>query len=220
MARSTNIIYISPPFNKGFGAIWDLEGVAGPESQKCPYLGTHANAEYQALSGCPVVPLYTTGSPNDGSYCGHWDETCLRAELMTPFINSGVTDPLSRITVASMEDLGYRVDYSKADAYGRADIGTSCVCNRRALRDGPSGESRPLDRDDPASPPPPRRRHLSAAMRAYATQRGREFMAKRVKPVNVVQSGVPAYEYIGDRVVSVVVQEGDGIFSVMVHRAN
>jgi hypothetical protein len=37
-------------------------------------------------------------------------------ELMTGFL-SGTTQPLSRMTVASLADLGYKVDFSAADPF-------------------------------------------------------------------------------------------------------
>ena len=38
-------------------------------------------------------------------------------ELMTGWINSGQSNPLSRITIASLADLGYQVNLSAADTY-------------------------------------------------------------------------------------------------------
>ena len=39
------------------------------------------------------------------------------AELMSPFVNSGVQNPLSVITIESMADLGYRVDPTQGEPY-------------------------------------------------------------------------------------------------------
>ena len=50
---------------------------------------------------------------------------------MTPILTDGVDNPLSRITVATLDDLGYTVDYSSADAYDASQIDPSCICNRR-----------------------------------------------------------------------------------------
>jgi len=36
---------------------------------------------------------------------------------MTGYLNSGVDNLLSSVTVVALADLGYSVDYSKADAY-------------------------------------------------------------------------------------------------------
>ena len=54
------------------------------------------------------------------------------SELMTGFLNSGL-NPLSGITIATLEDLGYSVDYSTAESYGTNDVTTSCRCGLRSL---------------------------------------------------------------------------------------
>ena len=41
--------------------------------------------------------------------------------------------PLSRLTIGTLEDLGYSVDYSQADPYTASDMNPGCVCNRRRL---------------------------------------------------------------------------------------
>ena len=59
----------------------------------------------------------------------------MKGELMTPLISGN--NQLSRITIGSLEDLGYTVDYTKADPYTTADLGTApgCICNGRSLLD-------------------------------------------------------------------------------------
>lgn len=47
----------------------------------------------------------------------HWDEWCLDNELMTGKLNSGETNPLSRVTVASFQDIGYDVNITAADMF-------------------------------------------------------------------------------------------------------
>ena len=51
-----------------------------------------------------TLPIANVGAA--GSIGGHWRESVLTNELMTPSIGGGV-NPLSRITAASMRDLGY-----------------------------------------------------------------------------------------------------------------
>ena len=41
--------------------------------------------------------------------------------------------PLSALTIATLQDLGYSVDYSEADLYTAAFMNPGCVCNRRRL---------------------------------------------------------------------------------------
>lgn len=52
---------------------------------------------------------------------------------MTAFLAQGEENPTSRVTVATLEDLGYAVDYSAADTYDASNLSESCICNRRHL---------------------------------------------------------------------------------------
>ena len=52
-----------------------------------------------------------------GSQDSHWREAVFGAELMSPFVNNGVQNPLSRITIQSLADLGYGVDVSQGEPY-------------------------------------------------------------------------------------------------------
>ena len=60
------------------------------------------------------VPVENTGGP--GTADGHWRETVFRNELMSGFI-AAPGNPLSRMTVASLGDLGYKVDLDAAEPY-------------------------------------------------------------------------------------------------------
>jgi Leishmanolysin len=110
----------------GSGTIWDqFPGlyIKTPDGTPCgsnpEFTGINAKREYEALGGTGNVPLKT--SSEDGS-CGHWSERLFFRELMTPAVNSntapsGKNNLLSRLTIASMQDLGYTVDYGVADNY-------------------------------------------------------------------------------------------------------
>ncbi len=83
-------------------------------SLKPGFTGKYANAEYEALGftgNTPVEDQYGAGTQ-----CSHWDEALFGHELMTGFSDDGDM-PLSRLTIASLADLGYQVDYSQADPY-------------------------------------------------------------------------------------------------------
>ena len=69
---------------------------------------------YTGGAKVPVANMGVAG-PSDG----HWRESLLREEIMTPFFVAGQTQPLSAITVESLADLGYRVDVSRADAFSK-----------------------------------------------------------------------------------------------------
>lgn len=47
----------------------------------------------------------------------HWRESVLGLEVMTPSLRSGVTNPLSAITIQALADMGYSVDTSLADSF-------------------------------------------------------------------------------------------------------
>ena len=78
---------------------------------------SHATAEYNAIfhTSATSVPVENTGG--SGTADAHWRESVFGNELMTGWLNSGITNPLSRITVASMADLGYQVNMNAADSY-------------------------------------------------------------------------------------------------------
>ena len=114
----------------GIGSLWsksDFGFINGFGSTDPQYTGAKAVAEYRTLlgSGSTVVSVPVEneqsgmpGKPGDGSYAGHWRETVFRNELMTSVVEApGVPMPISRLTVASLEDLGYRVNYGAADPY-------------------------------------------------------------------------------------------------------
>jgi hypothetical protein len=84
---------------------------------------TNADDAWKAL-GC-----FSGQIPLESKNEGHWDEICLRNEVTTPVVFSGVRNPLSNFTIAAMADMGYDVNYNDADSYSIDDLGvcgTSC----------------------------------------------------------------------------------------------
>jgi CARDB/Leishmanolysin/Bacterial pre-peptidase C-terminal domain/Bacterial Ig-like domain len=111
----------------GLGTIWSdrgfLQNPSLPSSAGVDtyFSGQNAIAAFDAAGGTGYsqgqkVPVENKAT--EGSSDGHWRESVLGRELMTPYFNNGVPNPLSAITVKSMEDLGYQVDATKADAFG------------------------------------------------------------------------------------------------------
>ena len=81
------------------------------------FLGDNAQQVYKTLSGAQRlrgVPLENTGGP--GTASSHWKKSVFGNELMTGYINTTFS-PLSVLTVAAFDDMGYEVDYTKADPY-------------------------------------------------------------------------------------------------------
>src|SRR4051812_35178505 len=107
----------------GIGTIWDRKGLLkGAGTANPTFAGAGAMGEYRVLRGAPRrkrVPVENTGGP--GTRDGHWRETVFRNELMSGFI-SAPGNPLSRMTVGSLEDLGYVVDFNAAEDYALPDL--------------------------------------------------------------------------------------------------
>ncbi len=101
----------------GVGSIWSKRGLLqGAGTANPRFLGKQATAAYNAIFGRSEtsVPVEGNGSPV-GSRDSHWRESTFANELMTPRIDG--TNLLSRVTAASMIDLGYVVNMNAADAY-------------------------------------------------------------------------------------------------------
>lgn len=108
----------------GVGSLWEgLELLADPAfdnsgSSDTAFEGERAIAQFDAAGGNAYegskVPVENTGG--DGVANGHWRESVLGNELMTPFM-SNLEGQLSAITIASLEDIGYAVSYDEADDY-------------------------------------------------------------------------------------------------------
>jgi hypothetical protein len=104
----------------GIGTLWQMKGLLQNIYTTNPiYVGANALKEYRQLSGnanAAGVPVENTGGP--GTALGHWRESVFVTELMTGYAeNAGVPMPISRVTVGSLQDMGYAVDYTKADPY-------------------------------------------------------------------------------------------------------
>lgn len=103
----------------GFGTIWGDDGldlITGEGTSNPRFTGTHAVAEFEALGGSGSVPVEGTGG--EGTRDSHWRQSVFRNERMTGFAaQPGVAQPLSRVSVASIRDLGYIVDMAAADDY-------------------------------------------------------------------------------------------------------
>jgi hypothetical protein len=119
----------------GFGTLWTqpqfdcLQDASTPPGTildtyfSCP----KAVAMFDSIGGTSYtggnkVPVENCGpaSPvpcGTGNVNGHWREPTFDEELMTGFLQPGVSNPLSRLSAAAMEDLGYGVNYAGSDNY-------------------------------------------------------------------------------------------------------
>lgn len=102
----------------GIGTLWERKDLLKrPGTQNPVFAGAGAMDEYKLLRGGGRrrrVPVENTGGP--GTAGGHWRETVFQNELMSGFI-SAPGNPLSRMTVASLGDLGYEVDVDAGEPY-------------------------------------------------------------------------------------------------------
>jgi hypothetical protein len=115
----------------GVGSIWAeygyLQNPSDPNRGGTPGADTHFNGPAAIVAfddvggtgytGGEKVPVENDNSVyGTGSLDSHWRESVFNNELMTPSINLG-TNPLSVVTVASLQDVGYLVEMSGADPY-------------------------------------------------------------------------------------------------------
>ncbi len=107
----------------GFGTIWqDLDLLTGAGGADPRFVGAEATDEYNDIFGVSESGVPVEADFGPGTALSHWDEDLFGNELMTGFIGIG-DNPLSRITAASMGDLGYEVNVDAADVYAPPFIG-------------------------------------------------------------------------------------------------
>ena len=97
----------------GFGNLWEAKGLV--DYAKTPlsrYTGQKAVQAFQQNGGSTdFIPLESSGN---GSADLHWNEGLFQNEVMTNDLANGKIAPVSPVTLASLEDLGYQVDRSRA----------------------------------------------------------------------------------------------------------
>ena len=107
----------------GIGTVWSQKNLLkGATGSNPTFAGSGAMTAYKALrvaSRRRRVPVENTGGP--GTRGSHWRETVFRNELMSGFI-AAPGNPLSRLTVASLADLGYEVDLAASEPYALPDL--------------------------------------------------------------------------------------------------
>ena len=98
----------------GIGGPWITGGLLTDLLTDPRYTGAAGNAVWQELGGTGRVPVESGGGI--GTQWVHWRESTFRNELMTGYLSSP-PNPLSRLTIAALADIGYGVDLSQADPY-------------------------------------------------------------------------------------------------------
>ena len=93
-----------------FGFMCGIECSKGNTTYTC----NEAANEYKIIKNSTSLEI-------DGESCGHWDEKAFlhdnASELMTPYFEEGIYQPISSVSVATLADLGYNVDLNAADPW-------------------------------------------------------------------------------------------------------
>ena len=89
----------------GIGTLWNFRRALRTAAPDFRFLGQMANVGYTSVGGEGLVPVEDMFGA--GTRGAHWRESVFDNELMTGFIESLNTNPLSRVTAGSMRDLGY-----------------------------------------------------------------------------------------------------------------
>ncbi|MBX9620978.1 MAG: peptidase [Alphaproteobacteria bacterium] len=106
----------------GFGSIWQHLNLIGGDDSNPLFIGNNAVEVYSSWRKSKTlmaVPLENI--PRPGTFKSHWKESIFGNELMTGFLDRG-PNPLSPLTIAAFEDMGYEVDYGQAEAYSLPPI--------------------------------------------------------------------------------------------------
>jgi hypothetical protein len=110
----------------GIGTLWEDFGLLSGAGTSNPiFTGANATAQYNQIYGTSAHGVPVEAGGGSGTADSHWRETVFTNELMTGWAGPGSNLPLSRITVGSLADLGYTVNYATADAYTPTSSGLS-----------------------------------------------------------------------------------------------
>jgi Leishmanolysin/Bacterial Ig-like domain (group 1)/Bacterial Ig-like domain (group 2) len=128
----------------GYGTLWPFQGLladpadANPPDEDTHFTGSQAFAAFDEAGGSSYVggkvPVENDSDFGEGTRNSHWRESVFSNELMTGFLDVGITNPLSAITIASLADQGYSVDLSQAEEYTLSTAGLRLGGARRVLR--------------------------------------------------------------------------------------
>ena len=132
----------------GFGLLWDdllKEPSLGRSGNRVSGQDTHfdgqgAVAKFNDAGGDTYagakVPVENDAAEYGiGALDAHWRESVFGAEMMTTsVVVADAAEPLSAVTIASLADLGYEVDYSQAQSYLLPTAVSSRIAGAGAIR--------------------------------------------------------------------------------------
>ncbi|WP_328304517.1 leishmanolysin-related zinc metalloendopeptidase [Actinomycetospora sp. NBC_00405] len=113
-----NVVFHEMGHVLGLGTLWQEMGLLQDAGSINPtFVGRAAMREFGKLIGADgprPVPVENKGGP--GTRDGHWRETVFGNELMTGILDAS-ENPVSRLTIAAMQDMGYTVSFGNADEF-------------------------------------------------------------------------------------------------------
>lgn len=106
----------------GIGTLWENNGRALINAKNDTYTAdSYAGIAYGDITGTfapTAIPLSKDKDSAGNSIYGHWSEPVFGNELLTPEAEgTGVKIPLSQLTIASLRDIGWNVNYGAAEAF-------------------------------------------------------------------------------------------------------
>jgi hypothetical protein len=195
----TNVILHEMGHVLGIGTLWQVNQLHSGFTNDANYKGSSAKQVWKDMGCSGQLPVETDGS--SGTAGGHWDEACLDGELMTGYVEKGTQRmPLSRLTIASLQDMGYGVNFNAADEFSINSLGNCkkyCPEARRQLRVG-------------------RQMNIMAGKRGQVSEEGHaiilEAAAREMQKAHDMKPGdLPeGVKYVADRFITVYIEDNDG----------
>lgn len=106
----------------GIGTIWEDKGLLdGAGTSNPTFTGAKAKKAFGDLKGRGPAPVPVENRFGEGTRDSHWRESVFKNELMSGII-AGTGNPLSRLTAASLQDLGYKVNLSAVEPYSLPNL--------------------------------------------------------------------------------------------------
>ena len=106
----------------GIGTIWEDKGLLdGAGTANPTFTGAKAKKAFGVLKGKGPTPVPVENRFGEGTRDSHWRESVFKNELMSGII-AGTGNPLSRLTAASLQDLGYKVNLSAVEPYSLPNL--------------------------------------------------------------------------------------------------
>jgi hypothetical protein len=106
----------------GIGTLWENNGRNLIDVKTDTYAAdTYAGMAYGELTGSwkpTAVPLSKDKDASGKTIYGHWSESVFGDEMLTPEAEgAGIRIPLSQVTIASLRDIGWNVNYGAAETF-------------------------------------------------------------------------------------------------------